>query len=147
MNINQIYLFFQSVAFLHCVMTCEHLDIKSSLILCPLNTVMNWAKEINMWQTDARSKLKVFKFYDCKDVESKVRLLQSWKRQGGVGIMHYDMYRLLLDDGIPTTRKARNKKIKKSKTSIQLDKHRGTIKECLLENPDLVIADEGHLLK
>ncbi|CAL8094695.1 unnamed protein product [Orchesella dallaii] len=124
----------QSVAFIHTLLTNKLTGIKTALIICPLSTVNNWFNEFKSW-TEEADDVRLHKLYEAKNsVGSRIDYLKTWQRRGGVGILHYDMFRMLADP----------KGKKKMKESF-----RKLIKETLLNEPgpDIVICDEGHLLK
>lgn len=123
---------FQAVTFLHTVMTHECCKVKTALIICPLNTVGNWFNEFHMWTKNAKKSILVHRLWESKNNEMRADALRNWRRQGGVAIANYDLYRVLVT-------------VDKDKTKRYIWK---TIEECLLTpGPDIVICDEGHLLK
>ncbi len=45
---------FQVIVFLHTVLLCKELPLKRALVVCPLNTVLNWKSEFDQWQRGLR---------------------------------------------------------------------------------------------
>ena len=106
--------------------------------ICPLNTVGNWYNEFKLWLKDCDKNISIHKLYDEKNLDGRIQALKTWKRRGGVGIIHYDCFRSLVGDGKPVG----NKK-NLSKAAKKLAEKAPIIKECLLDHPDIVVCDEG----
>ncbi|XP_030648162.1 ATRX chromatin remodeler, like [Chanos chanos] len=122
----------QVVTFLHTVLLCEKLGFKTALVLCPLNTVLNWLSEFHKWQQGMRGPTLMVMVLDRGKVTGgRAKTLALWQRSGGVIIMGYEMFRNLTHGNS-----------KKSQT------HRDTFRAALLNpGPDFVVCDEGHVLK
>ncbi|XP_013890149.1 transcriptional regulator ATRX [Austrofundulus limnaeus] len=123
----------QVVTFLHTLLLCEKLDFSTALVVCPLNTVLNWLNEFEKWQEGLKDEesLEVTELATVKRPQERAYALSSWQESGGVMIMGYEMYRNLTQ--------GRNIKSKKLKETFQ--------KTLVDPGPDLVICDEGHILK
>uniref|UniRef100_A0A8C5HNX8 DNA helicase n=1 Tax=Gouania willdenowi TaxID=441366 RepID=A0A8C5HNX8_GOUWI len=123
----------QVVAFLHTLLLCEKLDFSTALVVCPLNTVLNWVNEFEKWQEGMEDdeSLEVIELATVKRPQERSYALQRWQESGGVMIIGYEMYRNLTQ--------GRNTKSKKLKEIFQ--------KTLVEPGPDLVICDEGHILK
>lgn len=124
------------------VVTLTHTLIKNSenthvtrvLVVCPLNTVLNWVNEFNIWLKDLKGfeDFYVYEINKLKQNVDRANKLMEWHNDGGVMILSYDMFRNLTNEN--------NKGIRK--------KVRESLKTSLVDpGPDLVICDEGHLLK
>lgn len=124
----------QVIVFTHTLLTNEHTKkaIKTCLVICPYNTILNWAQEYESWLDEEELKLNVFELASVKDNYRRASCLEEWKEKGGVMIMSYDMFRLLVQENS----KRIPKKLKSIFTYTLLD-----------PGPDLVICDEGHILK
>ncbi|MBN3271609.1 ATRX regulator, partial [Polyodon spathula] len=123
----------QVVTLLHTLLLCEKLEFKTALVVCPLNTVLNWLNEFEKWQegmTDEES-LEVNELATVKRPQERAYMLQRWQEDGGVIIIGYEMYRNLTQ--------GKNVKSKKLKETFQ--------KTLVNPGPDFVICDEGHILK
>ncbi|XP_077387907.1 transcriptional regulator ATRX [Festucalex cinctus] len=123
----------QVVAFLHTLLLCEKLDFSTALVVCPLNTVLNWVNEFEKWQEGMKDdeSLEVTELVTVKRPQERAVALQQWQDMGGIMIMGYEMYRNLTQ--------GRNTKSKKLKETFQ--------KTLVDPGPDMVICDEGHILK
>lgn len=59
---------FQVITFLHTVLTCELVMLKTALVVCPLNTVLNWRAEFDKWQRGIiKKKMEVSVFFRMFD--------------------------------------------------------------------------------
>ncbi|XP_066504540.1 transcriptional regulator ATRX isoform X2 [Hoplias malabaricus] len=123
----------QVVTFLHTMLLCEKLEFTTALVVCPLNTVLNWLNEFEKWQEGMKDEesLEVTELATVKRPQERALALQRWQEDGGVMIMGYEMYRNLTQ--------GRNIKSKKLKETFQ--------KTLVDPGPDFVICDEGHVLK
>ncbi|XP_073717334.1 ATRX chromatin remodeler, like [Misgurnus anguillicaudatus] len=121
----------QVIAFLHSVLSCRQLPLKRALVVCPLNTVLNWRSEFDKWQRGMRPHtLRVTELATVKSVAVRVELLNDWFHNGGVMIMGYEIFRILTQNG------------------KKYSKHKDAFNSMLLNpGPDLVVCDEGHILR
>nr|XP_021139038.1 transcriptional regulator ATRX [Columba livia] len=87
----------QVVSFLHTVLLCEKLDFRTALVVCPLNTALNWLNEFEKWQEGLEDdeKLEVCELATVKRPQERSYMLQRWQDEGGVMIIGYEMYRNL----------------------------------------------------
>ncbi|XP_042354711.1 transcriptional regulator ATRX-like [Plectropomus leopardus] len=122
----------QVVTFLHTVLLAENLKFRTALVVCPLNTILNWVNEFKIWQESmGKDKVKVTELATVKYPSERLRALQRWQRDGGVMIMGYEMYRIL-----SLAQKIKDEESKKALKSILVD-----------PGPDFVVCDEGHILR
>ncbi|XP_070699395.1 transcriptional regulator ATRX-like [Pempheris klunzingeri] len=122
----------QVVTFLHTVLLSKNLKFRTALVVCPLNTILNWIVEFKKWQEDmGQDKVKVAELATIKYPLDRLRALQAWQREGGVMIMGYEMYRIL-----SLAQKIKNEEWKTAFKSILVD-----------PGPDFVVCDEGHILR
>ncbi|BFZ14845.1 hypothetical protein BsWGS_17884 [Bradybaena similaris] len=119
------------VSFVHTILSHEAvLNHRTCLVVSPLNTVLNWRNEWGMW-LDEEDQLEVWELASCKQNAARVEALKEWHENGGVMIMGYEMYR-----NLTTGSRCKNKRQKKIFQDTLVD-----------PGPDLVICDEGHILK
>ncbi|XP_040261176.1 transcriptional regulator ATRX isoform X2 [Bufo bufo] len=123
----------QVVSFLHTVLLSERMDFSTALVVCPLNTVLNWTNEFEKWQygLDDDEALEVCELATIKRPQERGLILQRWHDNGGVLIIGYEMYRNLTQG-----RNVKSKKLKEMYLKTLVD-----------PGPDFVICDEGHILK
>ncbi|XP_060941507.1 transcriptional regulator ATRX-like isoform X2 [Limanda limanda] len=122
----------QVVTFLHTVLLSTNLKFRTGLVICPLNTNLNWVSEFKKWQNKmGEDQVKVRELATVKNAPERLRALQAWEREGGVMIMGYEIYRILSS--------AKNMNNEEAKTQL---------KKILVDpGPDFVICDEGHILR
>nr|XP_021208477.2 uncharacterized protein LOC101739897 isoform X1 [Bombyx mori] len=133
----------QVLALLHTVLTHPGVGIQRVLVCCPLSTVLNWVDEIHKWigpvtnqikPRKLRKKLQVFELSKLKKTYERAYQLEDWYSGGGIFIIGYELFRSLstldpeLDDIRPTI-------VNKIRTAL------------LDPGPDIIVCDEGHLLK
>lgn len=125
---------FQVVSFLHTILTNERTKkhLTTALVVCPYNTVLNWVQEFEHWLEEKDLDLTVHEISAVKDNYTRVDVLNLWHDEGGVLIMGYDKFRLLV-----------NGKGKRFPSRLR----EGIEKTLLDPGPDIVICDEGHVLK
>uniref|UniRef100_A0A3P8XK43 DNA helicase n=1 Tax=Esox lucius TaxID=8010 RepID=A0A3P8XK43_ESOLU len=123
----------QVVTLVHTLLLCEKLEFSTALIVCPLNTVLNWLNEFEKWQFGFKDEesLEVTELATVKRPQERAYALQRWQEDGGIMIIGYEMYRNLTQ--------GRNIKSKKLKETFQ--------KTLVDPGPDFVFCDEGHILK
>ncbi|KAH8284031.1 hypothetical protein KR054_007937 [Drosophila jambulina] len=107
--------------------------VERVLVISPLSTVNNWAREFHQWMKFANRKdIEVYDISRYKDKPTRIFKLNEWFNEGGVCILGYDMYRILSNEKAKGLRK----------------KQREQLQQALADpGPDLVVCDEGHLLK
>ncbi|XP_061384127.1 uncharacterized protein LOC116771955 isoform X2 [Danaus plexippus] len=133
----------QVLALLHTVLTHPQLGMRRVLVCCPLSTVLNWVDEIHKWigpvtneikQRNVKRKLQVFELSKLKKTYERAYQLEDWYNGGGIFIIGYELFRSLstLD---PVLDGVRPKVLNKIRTAL------------LDPGPDIIVCDEGHLLK
>ncbi|CAL8068666.1 unnamed protein product [Calicophoron daubneyi] len=121
------------IAFVHTLFRKpDLLGIRSCLILCPVNTLLNWKHEWEMWLPEDET-VNVYELASKVENKFRIDLLKHWHEDGGVMILGYDMFRNFV-----TNPQAR----------IRSKPRREAVLQALLEpGPDIVVCDEGHVLK
>ena len=118
------------------------------LIIVPVNTIQTWKSEFNRWLPEApvgfeatspdkdeidHRVLPIFGIDETtKTQEQRFEVIHRWKCQGGVLIMGYETFRILV------TRK---------KNHVETERDTGIAEALLDPGPQLVICDEGHRVK
>ncbi|KAF2905325.1 hypothetical protein ILUMI_00852 [Ignelater luminosus] len=124
----------QVIALVHTLINNEELTkVQKVLVVCPVNTVLNWVAEFEKWLADIGGPpITVYDLVSSKQNNERKFHVEEWSKDGGVLVMGYDMFRNLTN---PT-----NKRLRKSQRDIF---QTGLVNP----GPDLVVCDEGHLLK
>ncbi|CAF0965593.1 unnamed protein product [Adineta steineri] len=121
----------QVISFIHTIFNYDKItNVRHCLVLCPINAALNWSNEFEYWLNDVEPPVD---HYQLTTIKPNLRLthLNYWYEHGGVMIMGYEMYRRL----------ASGFGLKNKKTKAQAYK-------CLVDpGPDIIVADEGHILK
>ncbi|KAH8382793.1 hypothetical protein KR009_005281 [Drosophila setifemur] len=124
----------QVVTLSHTLLTnTRRTGVERVLVITPLSTVNNWAREFVHWMKFAnRRDIEVYDISRYKDKPTRIFKLNEWYSEGGVCILGYDMYRILANEKAKGLRK----------------KQREQLQQALVDpGPDMVVCDEGHLLK
>ncbi|KAJ8676213.1 hypothetical protein QAD02_011999 [Eretmocerus hayati] len=124
---------FQTITLVHTLLTNKAVGIRNVLVVCPMNTLLNWADEFYLWmdKVESSKNIQIHELTRIKELPKRIDKLQQWHEKGGVMIISYEMYRSLMN---------RDSKMSPEQT----ERMRG-----FLSNPgaDLIVCDEGHLLK
>nr|XP_018911323.1 PREDICTED: uncharacterized protein LOC109040022 isoform X1 [Bemisia tabaci]XP_018911324.1 PREDICTED: uncharacterized protein LOC109040022 isoform X1 [Bemisia tabaci] len=145
-----------------CDVFLRYTEGKSVMCIMPINTLQNWVAEFNHWlplpaeapnsplAADGEVRPREFQVYILNDfqksITARAKVIQEWKKEGGVLLIGYELYRQL---SLKKPRKPRNKKQKEEE--IPDDKAKPLLEEMyealVKPGPDLVICDEGHRIK
>lgn len=124
----------QVVTLIHTLLAqSEKTKVHRVLILAPLNTVTNWEAEFNKWlpKCHANQYINVVELSMLKDDNSRAAEIEGWYEGGGVLILGYERFRNLTNEDRDTS-----------------EKNWLIFQKCLLNpGPELVVCDEGHILK
>lgn len=116
------------------------------VIVAPKNTLQNWELEIRKWTP--KELLSTIPIYTLLAETNKQRgagsrgeLMKAWYEHGGILILSYQLFRILVDSNDSDTTSAISSAGKKDAT---LNLYRSYL---INPGPDLVIADEAHMIK
>lgn len=87
---------------MHTVLRYPATTIKKVLIICPVSTILNWVKEFKTWldglDDDNECDIDIWYFNkNQKNAKERAYLLKRWAEDGGVMILGYDMFRILVN--------------------------------------------------
>ncbi|KAH7725566.1 SNF2-related [Aphelenchoides avenae] len=130
------------------------------LIVCPINVIQNWYNEFNKWMPeDVRFEhFGVYLLGDgVKGLEARAQLIDRWNRDGGVLLMGYEMFRILVKSDKHKQKKMTAKELREMQMQLADDRKTGAENKKAREEaliaalvdpgPDLVVCDEGHRIK
>jgi SNF2 family DNA or RNA helicase len=142
----------------------EKYEPSSVMVLCPAICIPNWEAEFKKWLSFSSLQNCPIHVLDANTSSLRLNILQQWKKQGGVLLMGYEMYRSLLNPSSSsssfmekeasiqiTTRLGINSSIFQITDGKNWKKSSKSTKEfeILLCQPgaDFVVLDEGHRMK
>lgn len=124
----------QVVTLVHTLLSnSDQTKVETVLVICPVSTVLNWCNEFKIWLKHCKHNrnIPIYEISKYKQNTERAYQINEWHNEGGVLIIGYDMFRNLSSEN--------NRIRKKLKEQLQ---------EALVNpGPDLVVCDEGHLLK
>jgi SNF2 family DNA or RNA helicase len=107
-----------------------------TLILCPSSLVENWYEEFHMWTPESSNIGPLRKITTAFTLQERLQEVSDWNEEGGVLIMSYDLFRTWI---------LNRETNKRGKPLSDSDFER--VRECLLEGPNIIVADEAHKMK
>ncbi|KAI1132951.1 hypothetical protein F5Y10DRAFT_260574 [Nemania abortiva] len=99
----------------------EEIRESRTLILCPATLVNNWMDEMRSWLPENHGLGDIFKVDAILNAEQRNQTVQSWGESGGIMIIGYNLFKAFVEDK--------------------------DMCEIFLERPNIVIADEAHMMK
>ena len=114
----------------------EELRRSQTLVLCPSSLVENWYEEFLFWSPPESNIGPLRKITSGTSVDERLHEAFEWDQGGGILILSYEMFRMLVN----------NNETKTKPRPLGEDDHRN-IKDCLLNGPNIIVADEAHRLK
>nr|CAI5870295.1 unnamed protein product [Callosobruchus analis] len=124
----------QVLALIHTLFAYKETGAKHALVVCPLSTVSNWRKEVRLRLKDVKKNFEVFTIGTTQEIGRQKPILKQWYcAKRSILIMGYERYECLTNEE------------KLNKTSADF---RTLVLNSLVDpGPDLIVCDEGHLLR
>ncbi|XP_060870004.1 transcriptional regulator ATRX homolog [Metopolophium dirhodum] len=120
----------QIIALVHTLFRYPETGIKTVLIITPNATIENWCKEFHKWLhgIDEEKHFFVLNLVESKTYESRKNIIDEWQREHGVLITSYELYRSVVN-------------------YKYIAKFPSILEGLVDPGPDLIICDEGHVIK
>ncbi|XP_055333402.1 transcriptional regulator ATRX homolog [Paramacrobiotus metropolitanus] len=119
----------QVISLMQAILSNKVLNLETCLVLCPASTIGNWENECVQWMKGIPKDLtiKAYTFTEYKTPVARLKLLKTWKSNGGLLMMSYMMFSTMCKAGAPLSEEFR--------------------KFLLEPGPDIVVCDEAHELR
>ncbi|KAI9746628.1 MAG: hypothetical protein M1818_000342 [Claussenomyces sp. TS43310] len=114
----------------------EALRVPRTLVLCPPGLIDNWMDELLTWAPVGV--LGDLRKVDAsvKDIQQRLKIISDFYHGGGVLVLGYEMFRLLVENKLTRTRMP----------PLGDAEHKQALKH-LLDGPNIIVADEAHKMK
>ncbi|XP_076267003.1 uncharacterized protein LOC143200458 isoform X1 [Rhynchophorus ferrugineus] len=128
----------QALALVHTLFVNNISNTKYILIVCPLSTVNSWQTENKLVQEKLRKDetVPLYAMQDIKSAGDRFKILRKWRRRGGMLVLGYEAFGSMTNDTKLDTWEQQD-----------LCSKEEVLKALINPGPDLVICDEGHLLR
>ncbi|XP_072388064.1 uncharacterized protein [Diabrotica undecimpunctata] len=128
---------FQVLSLIHTLFTHEEIDTKHVLVVCPLSTVNNWRKEVKFAYKGLRDQddIHIYTFQTARDIQLKYDIVNKWHlRKKSILIMGYEAFETITNEA-------------KLDKNLSVEMKNKILNALVDPGPDLVVCDEGHLIK
>ncbi|KAI0007806.1 hypothetical protein F4779DRAFT_619213 [Xylariaceae sp. FL0662B] len=99
----------------------QELRESGALVLCPPGLVNNWMDELLTWAPEGHGLGEFFKIDGTSPPDQREQIIYAWDGRGGILIIGYNLFKQLFDNE--------------------------ELREILTQRPNIVVADEAHMLK
>lgn len=134
----------QLIALLHTVIRYSELYTKRILIICPKSTIHNWAEEFRKWLGCVENRPAVYYLEDNLKIDKRIEKLREWYecKKPSVFLINYESFRVLAHWS------GSHKRSKILINEEDVKRYKQQISKFLLDpGPNLVVCDEGHIIK